>query len=102
MPKLDELKDFVAKHFHEGTTPEAIEKEVKLQNLIKEAEEEQNATLEANKKLTEAYRDLVNGTAGKIDPKGRTEDNDPNLPDFEKALKNVANGKDIYGQPIQK
>lgn len=102
MPKLDELKSFVANHFHEGTNPESIQKEVQLEELIKGVEAEYNEALEANKRLSQAYRDVVNGTPGKIDPKGRTEDEITNLPDFETALNFVAKGKDIYGQPIQK
>lgn len=100
--KLQELNDFIAAHFHEGATPEAIEREVKLQSLAKEALEEESKNLEATKKINDAYRELVQSMPGKIDVKGRTEDSPNALPDFEVALNNVAKGKDIYGQPIQK
>ena len=102
MSKLQELSDFIAKNFHEGGSPEAIEKEVKLQSLVKEAMDEDSKNLESMKKLNDAYRDLVKNTTGNLEVKGRTEDGAKALPDFETALNYVSKGKDIYGQPIQK
>lgn len=96
MSKLDELKKFVAENFHEASNPEAIEKEVKLNNLIAEAEKESTEMMEANTKLSAAYRELVTGTAGTIEPHNQTVDSKP-IPSLEDALNNFAKGLDIYG-----
>lgn len=96
MNKLDELKKFVAENFHEASNPESIEKEVKLNNLIAEAQKESNEMMEANTKLSAAYRELVSGTAGTIEPHNQTVDSKP-IPSLEDALNNFAKGLDIYG-----
>ena len=100
MSKLEELKKFVAENYHEASEPEEIEKQVKLNNLIKEAEAESNEILDSNVKLSKAYRELIAGTAGKNEPTDN-EDKRGIMPSFDEALRNAANGKDIYGNAKQ-
>lgn len=96
MSKLDELSKFVAENFHEASDPKAIEKEVKLNNLIAEAKKESTEMMEANTKLSAAYRELITGKAGTTEPHGETVDSKP-IPSLEAALNNFAKGLDIYG-----
>jgi len=101
MSKLDELKEFVAKNYHEAKTPEEVEKQVKLNNLIEEANKESNDLLEANTKLSQAYREVIANTGGVKHEDSSTEANRGVMPSFDEALANFANGKDIYGNAKQ-
>lgn len=99
--KLEELKDFVAKNYHEAKTPEEVEKQVKLNNLIAEACKESNDLVDANTRLSTAYREALNSIPATKEPHGQ-EDKRGIIPSFDEALKNAANGKDIYGQANNK
>lgn len=103
MGKLDELRKFVSESFtKEGQTAEDVKKLAQLEKLISDSEEENKKTLDANKELVNAYRDLINHTAGDIkEDKNNPTAPNKELPDFDKALANWTNGYDIFGENLR-